>query len=214
MNIPGRAGRKHVNAKNKCRLRGPYLPPYLLRCISCICRSTAAGISAGEKAGHAQTGIDAAKIELAKQKTLTANAQLDTEHLKQQLAWTTISAEQEAKFIAEISGSPPPGLKVTMMVVAGDAEGAQYEDDMANLLRKVGLSVNPPSTGMFAGVPPEGVIIKFREQTSLGGNVGLFLLQALKGAGIVASGAFVPTMADDSIEILVGNKPHNKAGKQ
>jgi hypothetical protein len=179
-----------------------------------VADATTAGIAAGEKAGHAQTDIDAAKVELAKQKTLTANAQLETEHLKQQLAWRTISAEQEAKFIAAISGSPPPGLKISMMAVAGDAEGARYAEDITTLLRKVGLSVPPSGVGMFTGVLPEGVIIKIRDQKSLGGNAGLVLQQAFKAAGINVPGLLVPSMADDSIEILVGIKPHPKDGKQ
>jgi transposase-like protein len=153
------------------------------------------------------------KRDLAKVTNETAKAQLETQRLKEQLAWREISSEQETKFLAAISGSPPPGLKVSMMVVAGDAEGAQYAEDVAKLLRKTGLSVDPPSAAMFVRILPEGVIIKIREQNSLGGTAGLVLQQAFKAAGIDAPGVLVPSMTSESIEILVGIKPHPRAGK-
>ena len=52
------------------------LEAYKLETAGKVADATTAGILAGEKAGHAQTDIDAANVELAKQKTLTANAAL------------------------------------------------------------------------------------------------------------------------------------------
>jgi hypothetical protein len=62
----------------------------------------------------------------------------------------------------------------------------------------------------MVGILPEGLILKIRDQHSLGGTAGLVLQQAFAAAGIHAPGALVPTMADDSMEILVGLKPHHK----
>jgi hypothetical protein len=190
------------------------LERYKLETAGKVAEATSAGIAAGEQAGHAQADVDAAKVELAKQLTLTANAQLETERLKQQLAWRTISAEQEAKFTAAIVGLPPPELKVTMTTLAGDAEGAQYGDEIAKLLGKVGVSVGSANTALMVGILPEGLILKIRDQQSLGGKAGLVLQQGFTAAGIKAPGLSVPSMADDSIEILVGLKPHPKNGER
>ena len=47
-----------------------------------VADATKAGIEAGERAGHAQAGVDAANVEIAKQMTLTAQAQLGSGPIK------------------------------------------------------------------------------------------------------------------------------------
>jgi hypothetical protein len=85
-------------------------------------------------------------IGVAQKAAADANSVAEGERLarvkiEERLAWRTISPAQEAKFRAAVPGPPPPAFKVTMTTLAGDAEGAQYADEISKLLGKVGVYV-------------------------------------------------------------------------
>jgi hypothetical protein len=178
-----------------------------------VADATAAGIAAGEKAGHAQADIDAAKVALAKQQTLTANAQLETERLKAQLAWRVITPEQEVKFLSSLPPLKLAGITVYMNSIGGDAEGAKYAADLAQLLQKAGASVPGPGASMFVGPLPEGVILSVQKADSTPGRAGALLQHAFKAAGIDAPGQVSPSVPDDQLQMIVGIKPHQQPAK-
>ena len=99
-------------------------------------------------------------------------------------------------------------LKASITSISGDAEGAQYADDIAKVLRKAQIPVRGPNAAMIVGVLPKGLVLSVRDANSLAGKVGIKLHNAFDRAGIDIPGTLIPSMADDSIDILVGIKPH------
>jgi hypothetical protein len=202
--------------KREARAASIELERYKTETAGKVADATAAGISAGEKAARAQSDIDAAKLELAKQEALTANARLETERLRKQLSWRTISTEQQARFVASISGRPPPGIQFTVSSISGDAEGGRYADEIVRLLHRVGVPIDlkDTSVSMFVGILPEGLFIRVRDEKSLAAEYGAALQKAFKTAGIDAPGSLIPSMPDNTVEILVGIKPRPIEARQ
>jgi hypothetical protein len=73
------------------------LERYKLETTGKVAEAASAGIAAGEKAGHAQSDVDAAKIELAKQETLTARATAEAAKATERAAEANLKTENLRK---------------------------------------------------------------------------------------------------------------------
>jgi hypothetical protein len=119
-----------------------------------VAEANKAGIEAGEKAGHAQTDVDAANLEIARQKTLTAEAQqsaatadehaaqarLQTELVKKSVAWRTLSPDEIPKMKTVIFAK---GGTVNLRYVDGDPEGLYFATRFAEVFKSSNWRVGP-----------------------------------------------------------------------
>ena len=189
------------------------LARYKLATEGKVAEATAAGIAAGEKAGHAQADVDAARIEIARQQTLAAEAQLETQRLKEEMAWRTISDLQKTKFRSGFVGIPPANLRLSVSTISGNPESTQYAIEIADLLRSIGFQVSGVNSAIMPGAIPEGIIVRVRDRVSLAGQAAGLLQMAFRTAGIDTPGQLDPSLADDLIEIFVGIKPRGQLRK-
>jgi hypothetical protein len=115
--------------------------------------SDAAGkaYSAGLQAGNAQADVDAAKAELAKQKTLTAQAQLETERVKAQVAWRQITPAEEAAILNDLKDKPTRALNIRY--VPQDAESLFFAQRISAVFKKAGWKTTLGTFGLGNDLP-------------------------------------------------------------
>jgi hypothetical protein len=123
------------------------LEAYKLETAGKVADATTAGILAGEKAGHAQTDIDAANVELAKQKTLTANAALKAAEaerqnieLRRKFSSRRLSPEQHRILLEELSKHPATFHFGTM----SDPESQLFAADILKTFKEAGWVLDSP----------------------------------------------------------------------
>ncbi len=111
------------------------LDRYKLETSGKIADAHTAGVAAGQKAGHAQSDVDATNVELAKQKTLTAQAQLETERIKEKVAWRTLSEPQISILLKRLKSHPG---SVNVRCVKGDPESFFFASAILNIFVAAG----------------------------------------------------------------------------
>lgn len=75
-----------------------------------VAEATTAGIAAGEKAGHAQTDVDAAKVDLARQEALTAGATAVAAKATERAAEANLKAENLHRQNLELEKAVSPRI--------------------------------------------------------------------------------------------------------
>jgi hypothetical protein len=146
-----------------------------------VAEATTAGIRAGEAAAAARADLLAAQVEIARQKTIAAawekdaaGARLDTERLRQQLAWRALSAEQMTALIHSLSDSH---LSLSLLA-ASDPETIELGHQLLRGFKDAGVKVtsakrllDPPidtSDAIVSGEEPEtGIVTKALEAAGL-----------------------------------------------
>jgi hypothetical protein len=146
-----------------------------------VAEATTAGIRAGEAAAAAEAGLLRAQVEIARQKTIAAGwekdaveARLDTERLRQQLAWRALTAEQMAALIHTLSDSH---LSLSLLAAA-DPETIELGHQLLRGFKEAGVRVtsakrllDPPidnSDAIVSGPRPEtGIVTKALEAAGL-----------------------------------------------
>ncbi len=114
-------------------------------------KAGAAAFSAGERAGQAQADVDAAKVEIAKQKTLTAQAQLETERIKAQVAWRDVTEVERLAILDALKIRPAGALNI--QYVPQDNESLWYARRIAEIFEKAGWKVAIGIAGQGAEIP-------------------------------------------------------------
>ncbi len=90
------------------------------------------GVKAGERAGHAQAAVDSAKVEIAKANAKEAEARLETERIKENLAPRRLSEGQRSILKDEFRK-----MKRKIFIVGRDEdEPRQLTDQYVALLRE------------------------------------------------------------------------------
>lgn len=137
------------------------LEGYKLEMLGKVAEATSAGILAGERAGHAQTDVDATKVELAKQQTKTEEARTIAKGFESKIAEsdaraktaeaqvaTAMAASEEASAKAElfrrdIARANESAVKAEAQVASAQAEAAKANLEVARLKLPRSLSDVP-----------------------------------------------------------------------
>ena len=142
-----------------------------------VADATAAGIVAGRAAGEAAGVAKRAEADIAVQKTLTAQAQLETEKLKYRLAWRELSSDQMNILINELSKR-----QISVSVLASsDPEALTFGGQIVNALRAARVTVTSANRWLDPPVLPTDFELK--------GNASdaEFIQQALKLVDLTAT---------------------------
>jgi hypothetical protein len=127
--------------------------------------------------------------------------------IEQLLHWRSISPEQAR--IIRGSLSPISGDSFSILYNMGDAEGAQYADELLDTLKLCGWPDNDgPGAFMGGGVPLEGIMVLVRGRPE-DHPQALALLRALESAHTEAKGAHGEG-SGAKIELFVDTKPRPK----
>jgi hypothetical protein len=94
--------------KREARAADAALELYKSETARRVADATSAGIAAGEKAGRAQADVDAAKVEIARQETLTANATAEAAKAKEKAAEANLKSENLRKQNLELEAAVAP----------------------------------------------------------------------------------------------------------
>ena len=123
--------------------------------------------------------------------------------IEQQLAWRSLTKEQESRLMSPIS-TEIAGTKLIVANVMGDAEGRAFAGELWDALSKAGWAnvENPALKGTEVGNPralsfsaavPEGLEIIERGKS----EAGILLYKTITGCGIKVSMLFIPESTSD-----------------
>lgn len=124
-----------------------------------VAEANKAGVEAGEKASLAQSGLDAANVEIAKQKTLTAQAQLETERLKKQLAWRALLPAQAGALTRALSNQ---SLSASFWVPVLDPEVMALRDQILQASALAGVNISDGGTDLTINRLPFDAAVRGR----------------------------------------------------
>lgn len=145
-----------------------------------------------------QTDAANAKSEMARQQTKAANAERALLELQQRLAHRRISQSDHDRLVVSLR---PFRGSVVQLTKLGDAEAAQFADDVLTILRDAGWSVQLSIVGVM-GPPRYGLAYTVDASTPAGKALAA-VLHTLPTAEVTA-GILPPGVVGD---ILVGLKP-------
>ena len=145
-----------------------------------------------------ETDAANAKSEMARQQTRAADAERALLELQQRLAHRRISKADHDRLVASLI---PFRGSVVRLTKLGDAEAAQYADDVLAILRDAGWSVQLSTVGMVA-TPLYGLVYTVDASTPAGRALAA-ALHILPTGGARAR-VLAPGVVGD---ILVGLKP-------
>lgn len=107
-----------------------------------------------------------------------AKAHLETERLKAQFAWRSLSKEQTDKFLAVLCGHRIP---ISVIASNSEPERVEYAAQFRAALHQVGLNGASVSFGLMTPSPPPGLSVAARNVAD-----GEILIEALRAAGLEA----------------------------
>jgi hypothetical protein len=179
--------------------------------------STALSLADGarKEADSFEKDIVSAKTQAAEAEAHLADATQRTLRLEQQLSWRTVDQEQlevmKRHFCPFRSKQLLPflGTKVGLTYVTGDAEGAEYADELLTALRKtlgrLGAEITDPASIVVLGRghPPMGLTLQVKDPKSA---LAVSLQRGLNDAGIEAPGEVTQGIEGD-VNLFVATKP-------
>jgi hypothetical protein len=146
---------------------------------------------------HAREVSAQANERAAQLEKEAAFAQLETERLKELMAWRRLTVQQHDLLVSTLKGKIPE--KIWVEYVESDPEASQFQADIAKTLEDAGIKLQKYS-GWGRGV---GLQITHGDSST-----GQILKSAFASVGIFFEDRNEPGLASakDSIEILVGTK--------
>lgn len=139
------------------------------------------------------------EVEAAKQRERAAKAERDLLELKQRMAPRHISAAQEGKLSNDLK--PLVGKSVGIFIITGQPENEAFGNELASILKKVGLNVGISSGMLFGGSTDPGISLMIGKNRLVDANI---LAAAVSDAGL--SRQPVPAQhlgGDDTLQIVV-----------
>ena len=151
--------------------------------------------STGIRERYAELRISTNEAETAKAKAEAAQANLQQEKLKAQMAWRRISIEQAKVIIAGFQGS---GIEPWLSFVGNDPEATIFHEDINQTLTIAGITTKSYSGYSRAiGLGVRGG--KAEERAAI--------VRAFTTAGVPIIETHEPGFFKEQLEILVGSKP-------
>lgn len=144
---------------------------------------------------RARADAEEARADSAKANQRTAELQLETEVLREKVAWRRLTQDQVFSIGQSLQGIP---FSIVVADLQGDPESTTYGEDISAALKRAGIRTKQEDL-VYAGGPPfVGVHVTLTPD----GN-GDKVAAALTDTGIVVTGR--PN--SDSVVISVGTKP-------
>jgi hypothetical protein len=145
------------------------------------------------------------EIELAKQQERAANAEKALLELQERIKDRHLSAANRKELVNFLKAGPLGAISVSC--VGGHPEPCSFASELVEALKAGGWTVTGFSQGvMFVGASPSGLILQVHGAEKTPERAGT-LQQALKRVGLDAPGQFIPGMAEDAVNLIVGSKP-------
>jgi len=139
------------------------------------------------------------RIERLVEETQQKTAQIETQQAPRKL--TSI---QQNQLIELLKGSPHVPTKIT--AVLGDGEGIRYANDLKSVLKAAEWTVDGVDQAVYTPNSPIGLFIYVKDRQAPPSGAVL-LIQSLKKIGVQAQGMEKTSLAPNTIDIIVGNKP-------
>ncbi len=145
-----------------------------------------------------ETDATNAKAEMAKQQTRAANAEKALLELQQRLEHRRISQSDHDKLVASLKPFRGSAIQLTKL---GDAEAAQFADDLLAVLHDAGWSIQLSIAGTFS--PPRYGLLCSVDESTPAGHALAVALGKLPTADVRPTTLRPPFVAN----IFVGLKP-------
>ncbi len=155
-----------------------------------------AQVTAAE-AGRAAASANERAAEL---EVVAAKARLETERLKVQFAWRTLTSDGRRALAVGLKGV---ALKVALIVNSDDPERLEFAEQLATALNDLGILDGFSAGGSGPATGVRGVQVQTRDL-----RLGQALVHALKQAGVDAELGPVPSiwLGGDNVMLLVGSR--------
>lgn len=165
---------------------------------------------AKEGIANAEAVSARASVEVARLQVVVANAEqkrAEAERalieLQEKVKPRHLTAEQRARLLELLKANPKGTIHVS--AVTGDAESIAFGRELAEVLSEAGWNVGFNDILTFGGTPV-GVFITLRSKENVPVRA-IILQKALEQVGISAPAELNPNMPEDSVALVVGNKP-------
>lgn len=151
------------------------------------------------RVAEANQSAAAATERAAQSEKEAALAKLQTEKLKQQVAWRQLSAQQEDEIASKLTAIDLP---FDFVWVGSDAESQFFAESLKGAFVKAKLKVRSFAPAMFLGVqPPTGVGLNGPQAT-----VDI-VVKTLTDVGVLAVSRVAKDSPADAITVVVGPRP-------
>lgn len=163
-------------------------------------KGTAEALAEAAKLNERAGGLE---LEAAQQRERAARAEKELLELQEKLKPRRIVADQRARLIAILRSAPKGPVKVTC--VLGDGEGFNFAGEVVGVLQAAGWEVDGVNQGVFTPTNPVGLFVRVRSPANVPPYAPA-LLQAFNSVGLRLDWAEGSTVAENRVEIIVGNK--------
>lgn len=136
-----------------------------------------------------------AQADAAKANERAAELELETEQLREKIAWRRLTPEQVSLLTKSFRDFPFP---ITVADLQGDPESTTYGEDITAALKRAGIAVKQEDLVYAGGPPPSGLLVS-RTPDGNGDRIATLLNEA----DVPVAGRSDST----SLLIIVGTKP-------
>jgi hypothetical protein len=173
-------------------------------------------VASGDADRQSNEKIFEAKQRAAKAELATAEAKLETERLKKEVAWRTLDPDTAGRLVAELSRRPS---RVILVFISADPEATAYCAQFVDVFRRAGWKYEV--VGRTFHGPPIGIFVAHGVSWSAAIQVEIDSLRdALIRAGITvdkSAGAVEATElkfrdATADVKVIIGHKPAPQIG--
>jgi hypothetical protein len=151
--------------------------------------------SGSEMQRYSDIEIARARADAAKANERAAELTLETEQLREKMAWRRLTPDQVLLITQSFRGFPFP---ITVSDLQGDPESTTYGEDITAALKRAGVAVKQEDLVYAGGPPPIGLLVTHTPD----GN-GDKVATNLSEAGV----SIIGRSPSDSVVIIVGTKP-------
>jgi len=125
---------------------------------------------------ESRRSISEADAKAAGANERAANAELETQRLKKQLAWREVTQNQATTIRTALQNTP---MNLTISWVAGDPEGSEFAQQLGSVFAASGITLVAFAPMGYLGEEPHGVSISGSERQEI-----MLLSTALEKAGL------------------------------
>jgi hypothetical protein len=155
-------------------------------------------------ASDAKAAQQRVEIDLAKQQEKTAIAERDLANLKETARPRHLTQEQQAALVDMLSGGP--NGPVILVCLACDDEANRFAHQIDTVLRLAGWPASGVIQNTYVGDAPTGAWIQMKSVKTAPAYAGR-LQQAFFAIGMPLGGAETPSLAEDTVQLIVSRKP-------
>lgn len=158
-----------------------------------------------KEAADAKAAQQKVETDLAKQREITAKAELALVKLKQQVSPRHLDETQIKALATNLRKFLNKPGDVAISCIGGNPEPCAFAQELIKAVRAAGWTVTIFNRGLIVvGNPPSGLSIRTNSPHN---QTAIALQRALRAIGLEASGSIAGPPNKDKVELLVGSKP-------